>query len=71
MINVRFLVVLKLLMMALMLLCIMWDSHTDVMKQPCLAVKACQYSNKLIVLYMRHSLNHCIDVLDFLMNYIK
>ena len=36
-------------------------SHTDLMKQPCLAVKACQQHKYLIVLYIEKSLKHNIN----------
>ena len=36
-------------------------SHTDLMKQPCLAVKACQQHKYLIVLYKEKLLKHNIN----------
>ena len=36
-------------------------SHTDLMKQPCLAVKACQQHKYLIVLYTEKLLKHSIN----------
>ena len=36
-------------------------SHTDLMKWPCLAVKACQQHKYLIVLYMEKLLKHNIN----------
>ena len=36
-------------------------SHTDLMKQPCLAVKACQEHKYLIVLYIEKLLKHNIN----------
>ena len=36
-------------------------SHTDLMKQPCLAVKACQQHKYLFVLYIEKLLKHNIN----------
>ena len=45
-------------------------SHTDLMKRPCKAVKACQQPNYFTVLYLEKSLTHKINRMRGLINKI-